>query len=441
MIFAKTLNGICMRNFDSIAATSLLVSLLIGVSASESYSSDALPTSQSSSIAIIPNQKLRNSERNRQLNLDARLIEASHRFSFNLFDRIASQKTNKNIFISPLSISLALSMTYNGASGETQSAMAKTLEVQGIAISEVNNFNRILQESLLSSNKGTEISIANSLWANKDFPLKQSFVHNTKTYYQAKLSNLDFSDLNAATIINDWVKEQTKDKISKIIEETNSSTAIILVNAIYFKSGWRKPFEKSNTKPKPFTLGDGTKIQHPAMSQTTFYSYLDMPEFQAIKLPYRSTRFSMDVFLPKPTSNLIEFQKQLTAKNWQVWSDKFKRREVFVQLPRFKIEYGLDLINILGKMGMQVALSPAADFRNLSSEKAFINEVNHKTFVEVNEQGTEAAAVTSVGMTRGLNSPEPESAQMIIDRPFFFTISDQQTGAILFMGTIKNPSK
>ncbi|WP_263402885.1 serpin family protein [Pseudanabaena sp. UWO311] len=332
-------------------------------------------------------------------------------------------------------------MTYNGASGETQSAMARTLEVQGIAISEVNNFNRILQKSLLSNDKGTEISIANSLWANKDFSLEQSFVDNTKTYYQAKLSNLDFSDRNAPTIINDWVKQITKGKISKIIEETNSSTTIILVNAIYFKSGWRKPFNKSNTKPKPFTLDDGTKIQHPAMSHNSFYLYFDTPEFQAIKIPYRSTRFSMDIFLPKPTSNLTKFQEQLKAKNWQVWSDKFEKREVFVQLPRFKIEYGIDLINTLQKMGMQIAFSPAADFRNLSSEKAFINEVNHKTFVEVNEQGTEAAAVTSVGMTRGLNLPEPESAQMIIDRPFFFTISDQQTGTILFMGAIKNPSK
>ncbi|WP_103666332.1 serpin family protein [Pseudanabaena sp. BC1403] len=430
-----------MKNCDRITATSLLASLLMGVSASDSASSATLPISQSSPIAVIPTQKPRNSERNRQLNLDTRLIEASHRFSFNLFDRIAKKQINKNIFISPLSISLALSMTYNGASGETQSAMSRTLEVQGIAIGEVNNFNRILQESLLNSDNGTEISIANSLWANKDFPLKQSFVDNTKTYYQAKLSNLDFSDVNAATIINDWVKQKTKGKISKIIEETDSSTTIILVNAIYFKSGWRKPFNKSNTKPKPFTLDNGTKIQHPAMSQTEFYPYLDTPEFQAVKLPYRSTRYSMDIFLPKSTSNLTVFQKLLTAKNWQVWSDKFEKREVFIQLPSFKIEYGIDLINTLQNMGMQIAFRSDADFSNLSAERAFINEVKHKTFVDVNEQGTEAAAVTSVGMTRGLNSPDSESAQMIIDRPFFFAISDRQTGTILFMGAIKNPSK
>ncbi len=439
MIFAKNLNGICMRNFDRIAATSLLVSLLMGVSASESYSSDALPNSQSLSIAVIPNQKPRNSERNRQLNLDTRLIEASHRFSFNLFDRIANQKTNKNIFISPLSISLALSMTYNGASGETQNAMAKTLEVQGIAIGEVNNFNRILQESLLSSDKGTEINIANSLWANKDFSLKQSFIDNTKTYYQAKLSNLNFRDGNAATIINDWVKQQTKGKISKIIGETNSNTVIILVNAIYFKSGWKKPFEKSNTKPKQFILDDGTKIQHPAMTQSGFYRYLDTPQFQAIKIPYRSTRFSMDIFLPKSTSNLTDFQRQLTAKNWQVWSDKFVKREGLIQIPKFKIEYRIDLIETLKNMGMQIAFDSAADFRNLSAERVLITEVIHKTFVDVNEQGTEAAAVTLVNIGRGLGSPE--DFQMIVDRPFFFAISDQQTGTILFMGAIKNPSK
>ena len=430
-----------MKNCDRIAATSLLFSLLMGTIASYSYSSAASPISQSSSIAATPNQNQRKPERDRKLNLDTRLIEASNRFSFNLFDRIAKKETNKNIFISPLSISLALSMTYNGARGETQNAMAKTLEAQGIAINEVNHFNRMLQESLLSSDKGTEISIANSLWANKDISLKQSFIDYIKIFYQAKLSNLNFIDRNAATIINDWVKQQTKGKISKIIEETNSNTTIILVNTIYFKSGWRKPFNKSNTKPKPFTLDIGTKIQHPAMSQTEFYPYLDTPEFQAIKLPYRSTRYSMDIFLPKSTSNLTRFQKQLTAKNWQVWSDKFEKREVFIQLPSFKIEYGIDLINTLQNMGMQIAFRSDADFSNLSAERAFINEVKHKTFVDVNEQGTEAAAVTSVGMTRGLNSPDSENAQMIIDRPFFFAISDQHTGTILFMGAIKNPSK
>ncbi len=427
-----------MKNCDRIT-TGLLVSLLMGMIASDSYGLAALSISQSSSIAVTPNQKLRKPERDRQLNLDTRLIEASNRFSFNLFNRIAKKQTNKNIFISPLSISLALSMTYNGASGETQNAMAKTLEVQGIAISEVNNFNRILQESLLSIDKGTEISIANSLWANKDFSLKQAFVYNTKAYYQAKLSNLDFSDRNAATIINDWVKQQTKGKINKIIEETNSDTVIILVNAIYFKSGWRKPFDQSNTKPKPFTLDNGTKIQHPAMSQSGVYSYLDMPEFQAIKLPYRSTRFSMDIFLPKSTFNLTKFQKQLTAKNWQVWSDQFVKREGLVQIPKFKIEYSIDLIETLKNMGMQIAFSSAADFRNLSAENVLITEVIHKTFVDVNEQGTEAAAVTLVDVGRGLVSPE--DFQMIINRPFFFAISDRQTGTILFMGAIKNPSK
>jgi serine protease inhibitor len=171
-----------MKNCDRIAATSLLFSLLMGTIASYSYSSAASPISQSSSIAATPNQNQRKTERDRKLNLDTRLIEASNRFSFNLFDRIAKKETNKNIFISPLSISLALSMTYNGARGETQNAMAKTLEAQGIAINEVNHFNRMLQESLLSSDKGTEISIANSLWANKGISLKQSFIDDIKIW-------------------------------------------------------------------------------------------------------------------------------------------------------------------------------------------------------------------------------------------------------------------
>lgn len=435
-----------MKKHWRFITTNLLCSLLVGVTIVETITEtrvEALPSKLTDSLAITPKQNMRYSEKRPQLDLDNQLIEASNRFGFKLFGRIANQEIDKNIFISPLSVSLALSMTYNGANGETKAEIAKLLEAQDIEIRKVNTFNQKLQSSLLNIGKGTEIAIANSLWANEDVSLKQSFVDITRNYYQAEIRNLNFDSPDAVKRINAWVKQKTKDKINSIVNSTSNDTVMILVNAIYFKSAWSKPFKKSNTTPKPFILENGQEIQHPAMSQSDLYRYLETPQFQAVRIPYGkggSSRLSMDIFLPKTTSNLKDFQRQLTAENWQNWSKNFSRKQGLIQVPKFKFEYGIDLVSTLKAMGMQVAFSPKADFSNLSSTQALIDEVKHKTFVDVNEEGTEAAAVTAVVLTRASNVPEPDSFQMIINRPFFFAISDRQTGTILFMGIIKNPS-
>ncbi|TYQ29596.1 serpin family protein [Pseudanabaena sp. UWO311] len=392
-------------------------------------------------IAESPKPIIDNRPNNRKVKLDDRLVESSTSFGFNLFDRLAKQDPKKNIFISPSSVAIALSMTYNGASGETQEAIAKALELQNIKIDEVNDFNWNIQQLLANGDTNVELSIANSLWARKDIALKQTFLNKVKEFYQAEISNLDFKDPNAANTINAWVKKNTKDKIDKIVDRIEPDSMLFLINAVYFKGKWESPFEKSLTKPQPFTLADGAKIQHPAMSRSGEYRYYDAPTFQAISLPYGTGRFSMEIFLPKPKSNLLEFQKQLTAKNWQEWSTKFTRKEGLIQLPRFKVEYETSLKSALQNMDMAIAFDPdKADFRNLSNVKAFIGDVKHKTFVEVNEEGTEAAAATSIEMKVTSAMPSEESPfQMIVDRPFFFAISDRQTGTIIFMGAIKNP--
>ena len=384
-----------------------------------------------------------NDRANLKVKLDERLVTASTSFGFNLFDHIANQDTNKNIFISPVSVAIALSMTYNGASGETQQAIAKALELEGIKIDEVNDFNRNIQQLLTNGDTNVELNIANSLWARKDIALEATFLNKVKEFYQAEITNLNFDEPNSVNTINTWVKQNTKEKIEKIVDRIAPDSLLFLINAVYFKGKWEAPFEKALTKPQPFTLSDGKKIQHPAMSRSGEYRYYDAPTFQAISLPYGSGRFSMEVFLPKSKSNLVEFQKQLTAKNWQEWSTKFIRREGLIQLPRFKMEYETSLKNALQNMGMAIAFNPdKADFRDLTAVKAFISDVKHKTFVEVNEEGTEAAAVTSVEMraTSAIPNEEPPF-KMIVDRPFFFAISDRQTGTIIFMGAIQNPSK
>lgn len=393
-------------------------------------------------VAITPKPMINNRPNNGKVKLDERLVEASSKFGFKLFDRIAKQDPNKNIFISPSSVAIALSMTYNGANGETQEAIAKALELQGLKIGEVNSFNQTIQKLLANGDTNVELNIANSLWARKDIALEPTFLNKVKEFYQAEIANLNFNDPNSVNTINAWVKQNTKNKIEKIVDRIEPDSLLFLINAVYFKGKWEAPFEKSLTKPQPFILTDGTAIQHPAMSRSGEYRYYDAPTFQAISLPYGSGRFSMEVFLPKPKSSLTEFQKQLTAKNWQDWSTKFTRKEGLIQLPRFKMEYEISLKDALQNLGMAIAFNPdKADFRNLSKTKAFIGDVKHKTFVEVNEEGTEAAAVTSVEMrvTSAMPSEEPPF-RMVVDRPFFFTISDRQTGTIIFMGAIKNPT-
>ena len=433
-----------MKNYCRATLISLIALALIGCAVPDTRTQASLISTVSpttTNTAESPKPIIHNRPNNRKVKLDDRLVSSSTSFGFNLFDRLAKQDPNKNIFISPSSVAIALSMTYNGASGETQEAIAKALELQNIKIDEINDYNHNIQELLANGDTNVELNIANSLWARKDIALEQTFLNKVKEFYQAEISNLDFKDSNAANTINAWVKKNTKDKIDKIVDRIEPDSMLFLINAVYFKGKWEAPFEKSLTKPQPFTLADGTKIQHPAMSRSGEYRYYEAPTFQAISLPYGTGRFSMEIFLPKAKSNLLEFQKQLTAKNWQEWSTKFTRKEGLIQLPRFKVEYETSLKSALQNMGMAIAFdSDKADFRNLSTVKAFIGEVKHKTFVEVNEEGTEAAAATSIEMKVTSASPSEETPfQMIVDRPFFFTISDRQTGTIIFMGAIQNP--
>lgn len=439
-----------MQAYNRATIISLLAIVLMGCTIADtpnpqiSLISTVSPSPTNTAIAPKPiSRNLTNNRTNNlKVKLDERLVKASTSFGFNLFEHIAKQDPNKNIFISPSSVAIALSMTYNGASGETQQAIAKALDLQGIEINDVNVFNRNIQQLLANGDKNVELNIANSLWARKDIALEQNFLNKVKEFYQAEITNLDFSDSNSVNTINAWVKQQTKDKIEKIVDRINSDNLLFLINAVYFKGKWEAPFDKSLTKPQPFTLINGTKIQHPAMSRSGEYRYYDAPSFQAISLPYGSGRFSMEIFLPKPKSNLGEFQQQLNTKNWQEWSTKFTRKTGSIQLPRFKVEYETSLKETLQNLGMAIAFNPnKADFRNLATTKAYISDVKHKTFVDVNEEGTEAAAVTSVEMrvTSAIPNEEPPF-QMIVDRPFFFAISDRQTGTILFMGVIQNPS-
>ena len=374
--------------------------------------------------------------------LDPRLVSANTRFGFNLFAELAKRDSGKNLFISPTSIGLALAMTYNGAVGETKAAMERALEIQGINHSDLNRAYAELRAALESPDPKVQLNIANSLWAKKDVTFNPDFLARNKQFYGAEVTTLNFNDPGAPATINAWVNDKTKGKIEKIVDRIDAQSILFLINAIYFKGAWAFEFDKAKTKDEPFTTASGQQKQHPIMHQSRDYKYLEGKDFQAVSLPYGGGRVSMYIFLPAKGVRLEDFQKNLTAANWSTWLKQFAETKGEVGVPRFKIEYESTLNEALAALGMGVAFDPnRADFSGIAQgeDRVFISSVKHKTFAEVNEEGTEAAAVTSVEM-RATSAMQPRKAfRMIVDRPFFCAIADNKSGTVLFMGAINNP--
>ncbi|MBD2772941.1 serpin family protein [Iningainema tapete] len=366
------------------------------------------------------------------------IVASNNKFGFNLFLEILKKNSDNNIFISPSSVALALAMTYNGASGSTQAAMAQTLELQGISLEQINTSNKALTELLENPEESVQLNIANSLWVKQNFTLNPEFIQRTQDFYKAKVSNLDFNDPTAPSTINNWVSENTNGKINKIIEQISPDERLFLINAIYFKGSWAEKFDKQLSADYPFYLSSGAEIQHPMMSQSGEYRYYENEQFQAVSLPYGDGRLSFYIFLPQQNSNLKDFYQNLNAQNWEKWMTQFSKNKGFIRLPRFKMEYSVTLNDALKALGMQVAFSDNANFSAIAEDLA-ISEVKHKTFVEVNEEGTEAAAVTSIGIRATSVIIEKQPFRMIVDRPFFCAIRDNRTKTVLFMGSIENP--
>ncbi len=369
--------------------------------------------------------------------VDEEVISANTLFGFNLFSELVREDAGKNVFISPLSISIALGMTYNGAAGKTQEAMAKALELKGMKLEDINPGYAGLMKDLKSSDPRVELLIANSLWARREVEFEPDFLKRNKEFYKARITTLDFADPGSPGVINKWVSENTKGEIKKIVEQIDPQTVMFLINAIYFRGKWSCEFDKSRTKDDIFYLLDGTEKSVPMMSQSGRYQYYRGKGFQAVSLPYGDGRMSMYIFLPDEGSSLSDFLAGLNRENWGKWLPLFHYMEGDIRLPRFKLEYEKSLNNALESLGMGIAFDPGkADFRGMSDTTLYIQSVLHKAVVEVNEEGTVAAAVTSVMM--GITSV-PERFTFIVNRPFFFAIHDNQTNSLLFMGAVVKP--
>jgi serine protease inhibitor len=370
------------------------------------------------------------------------LAEANNGFAFDLLKQIETGQPTQNIFISPYSVSLALQMLGNGAAGQTKTEMQDVLKTKDFSPDELNAACKELNHSLLSQTNVT-LDLADSIWYQKAFTLKSDFVAANKNFFQAQLASVDFGTPAAADIINQWADEKTHGKITGVVSfPFPPLTKVVLANAIYFKGKWADPFNPERTHPRDFHLADGTVKQAPMMWQLKKFAYKVGDGFQAVKLPYAGGRLEMCLFLPAANSTPEKLLAGFSGTNWNdAILSGFSDREGKLFFPKFKLNYDIILNRPLEALGMKQAFDPnAADFSAMAGEPLFVSLVAQKSFVDVNEEGTEAAAVTTIWMTNSLAMPS-SPFEMLMDRPFLFVIDDNQTGAILFMGIVNDPTQ
>jgi serine protease inhibitor len=371
-------------------------------------------------------------------------------FGLNVFKKIVTADSGRNVFVSPASAAMALAMVYNGAEGITQEEMRRALELEGLTLDDVNQANAVLRDQLKKVDSNVVLTIANSIWINQSLPVRQEFLDRTGRSFDAAIRPLDFSDPGSVKTINDWVNAATRGRIPDIVDSIDPDDVMFLINAIYFKGLWKYPFDKNVTRERDFALPDGNKVKTPLMERTDKFDYIETDDFQAIGLPYGDGHLSMLVFLPAADHALSRFVSELTFEKWQEWASALgrygARREGTIALPRLKMEYQAELNRTLQALGMRTAFMPdSANFAGLWERRegvnVFVSKVKQKTFLEVNEEGSEAAAVTSVEMRMTSTAVETTARpfEMIVDRPFFCAIVNWDSGLTLFMGAIVDP--
>jgi serpin B len=371
------------------------------------------------------------------------LVEADNRFTFKLFREVNAQDASGgNVFISPLSVGMALGMTYNGAAGTTRDAMQQTLELGGMSLQEVNEAYRSLIDLLRNLDPRVEFLLANSIWHDLGWAPLQEFVDLNRQYFDAEVTGLDFSDPASSDVINGWVSDNTKGKIREIVPKPIPPEIVMyLINAIYFKGDWTYQFERDLTRDATFHLTDGSETTVRMMThdgKVPVRVYFD-EDVTVADLPYGGQAYSMTIAMPREAAGIETLVGELDQSRWHGWITALDSTEMRVSLPKFTIEYDVSLNQVLIALGMGPAFSYGVpcDFTNMFASPAgsiCISKVKHKTYVDVNEEGTEAAAATSVSMA----TSAPRS--VYVDRPFVFAIRERYSGTILFMGTMLDPS-
>lgn len=369
------------------------------------------------------------------------VVSSSNAFGLELFGRLADEHRDENLVFSPLSAHLALGMTANGANGETLAAMRETLGQGGLSEEEANGAYRGLLDLLPSLDPGVELEIANSIWHRLALPVRPAFVDLSRRTFDAEVRGLDFGDPGAADSINDWVEDRTRGKITDLIDRIRPDEVMFLVNAVYFRGEWRFEFDPDETREAPFRRPDGSSVDVPMMSRDfAEVRHQRTDAFEAVDLPYGRGAYVMTLLLPAEGTAPADLLDGLDAETWASWMDGFAETRARVSLPRFRVEWEKLLNDALKAMGMEVAFDPdRADLLRLVEEgfpeNLYISRVKQKAFIEVDEEGTEAAAATSVGV--GVTSAPPTFRA---DRPFLYAIRERFSGTVLFIGQVTDPT-
>jgi len=361
-------------------------------------------------------------------------------FTFDLLKKTITASGETNVFISPLSVSIALGMAWNGANGTTKTEMEAALKMSGISATDINDYYRIMLSTLPSIDPTTKLSIANSLWYRTGLEVKPDFLKVNMDYFNAYIKQMDFSQAWAKDTINNWCAKKTNDLIKNPLDKISPDAIMYLVNAIYFKGIWRKHFETKNTHEANFTNELGNQVKVNMMYQKDTFNFVQDDNAQYLDMPYGNNAFCMSVILPNDGKTIDNVLNYLTTDSWNNTIKYSQTKVVEVYFPRFKTQNKFLLNDPLKNMGMNLAFTDNADFTNIANAPLKITRVLHDTYVEVTEEGTEAAAVTivEVGITSVLNAPIPVFR---VNKPFLFVIREKSTGVILFIGKMGNVDK
>jgi len=379
-----------------------------------------------------------------QVEKTGRTATGNNTFAFELYSKLASEQGN--LFFSPYSISSAFAMTYAGAKGNTEQEIMKVMHFIGIQPVFHSEFNNLASELKSRNSKNIEFNTANALWAQKGLNFLDDYLSITDKYYDAGLKQVDFSSSQSRDKtrkeINNWVEDQTKNKIKDLIQPgvLSPATMLVLVNAIYFYGSWDMQFAKEMTYEETFHSNDTSSFNTPFMHHKDHYKYGETDQMRMIELPYTDIDLSMMIILPKKGFQLTEIEQNLNHENYALWNSLLMKEEVRIAIPKFKMEAKYTLNKVLNEMGMTDAFSSGADFSGITGKKElFIDKVIHKAFVEVNETGTEAAAATAIMMEKSAHA-HGEIKSFKADHPFVFIIKDNISGTILFIGRLTDPA-
>ncbi|MBA4072028.1 MAG: serpin family protein [Gemmatimonas sp.] len=370
---------------------------------------------------------------------EIKVRDAANAFAFALWGKINAAQRDSNVFVSPLSASFALGMTMNGAAGQTVDQMRAALQYGSATVPEINAGYKSLITLLTSLDPGVQMRIANSIWYRQEFPFRQSFFDTTRVYFDAAVRGLNFNNRDASlATINGWVNTATAGKIPTVLKDITAQQVMFLINAIYFKGSWRLKFDPKLTAPAPFYPAVGASQQMQMMHRLDSLSYAETATYQAADLPYGNGAFTMTVLLPKAGTDVETLAASLTSASWQSLTSAFRTQKAYFYLPRLTLKYERRLNDDLQALGMTVPFVPGgADFTQMAAApvgyELFIEFVKQNTFVDINEEGTEAAVVTTVGI--GVTSM-PSYPTMRVDRPYLFVLRERLTGTVLFMGKI-----